>query len=358
MATYCSLSFSKPTSIRLRAARMGMRPAARTALLVRADKVLIANTKGGGHAPFGLYLAKELVSKGHQVTILNDGDRSKLEFKEPFSEYGRIGVDVVWGNPSDPSTYPTGTFDIVYDNNGKDLENCAPMIDTYGKTCKQYCYVSSAGMCNPGPFEPTVYENSKCKEKGHYFVEQYLKEKFVPYTVFRPLYPYGKFTMKDCEQWFMDRIVRDRPILIPGDGSKMVSLSHYEDCGKLMAAALNNWRAKNTIYNLTADAKISFDGVALACAKAIGKEANIVHYDAEKYGKGSWPFRLEHFIASSVKAQAELEWKPEHDFATDMVECYQRYQASGRASKDLDFSKDDEILKQLGVTYGASSSFW
>jgi hypothetical protein len=35
----------------------------------------------------------------------------------------------------------------------------------------------------------------------------------------------------------------------------MVSLSHYEDCGKLMAAVLNNWRAKNTIYNLTADAK-------------------------------------------------------------------------------------------------------
>jgi hypothetical protein len=42
-----------------------------------------------------------------------------------------------------------------------------------------------AGMCDPGPFEPTVYENSKCKEKDHYFVEQYLKEKFVPYTVFR-----------------------------------------------------------------------------------------------------------------------------------------------------------------------------
>lgn len=27
--------------------------------------------------------------------------------------------------------------------------------------------------------------------------------------------------MKDCEQYFMDRIVRDRPILIPGQGDQV-----------------------------------------------------------------------------------------------------------------------------------------
>lgn len=32
----------------------------------------------------------------------------------------------------------------------------------------------------------------------------------MPFTIFRPLYPYGKFSPKDCEQWFMDRILRDK----------------------------------------------------------------------------------------------------------------------------------------------------
>lgn len=41
---------------------------------VRADNVLIANTKGGGHAFIGLHLAKQLLDSGHSVTILNDGD--------------------------------------------------------------------------------------------------------------------------------------------------------------------------------------------------------------------------------------------------------------------------------------------
>ena len=41
----------------------------------RADSVLIINTKGGGHAFLGLYLAKELLAAGHKVSILNDGDK-------------------------------------------------------------------------------------------------------------------------------------------------------------------------------------------------------------------------------------------------------------------------------------------
>lgn len=49
----------------------------RTAVKVNAEKVLIVNTKGGGHAFIGLYLAQELLKKKHEVTILNDGDKVK-----------------------------------------------------------------------------------------------------------------------------------------------------------------------------------------------------------------------------------------------------------------------------------------
>ncbi len=68
---------------RLAAARQGRSLCAH----VRADNVLIANTKGGGHAFIGLHLAKQLLDSGHSVTILNDGDevqtRAKLACKVP-----------------------------------------------------------------------------------------------------------------------------------------------------------------------------------------------------------------------------------------------------------------------------------
>eukprot|EP00959_Pyramimonas_sp_CCMP1952_P097501 2038143-Pyramimonas_sp.AAC.1 len=60
--------------------------------------------------------------------------------------------------------------------------------------------------------------------------------------------------MKDCEQYFFDRIVRGRPILIPDSGCQLVGLSHYEDCGNLMAAVVGNAKALRNTYNLTSDA--------------------------------------------------------------------------------------------------------
>jgi hypothetical protein len=53
------------------------RQAAGRCLAVRVvnDNCLIVNTKGGGHAFLGLHLAKKLLSQGHSVTILNDGDK-------------------------------------------------------------------------------------------------------------------------------------------------------------------------------------------------------------------------------------------------------------------------------------------
>jgi nucleoside-diphosphate-sugar epimerase len=43
---------------------------------------------------------------------------------------------------------------------------------------------------------------------GHVVVERYLESEGLPYTVFQPLYIYGPHTAKDCEQWFVDRIIR------------------------------------------------------------------------------------------------------------------------------------------------------
>ena len=55
----------------------------------------------------------------------------------PFSQYpGLQGATVVWGSPADPSTFPAASFDVVYDNNGKDMAACQPASGTPGQcTC-------------------------------------------------------------------------------------------------------------------------------------------------------------------------------------------------------------------------------
>lgn len=314
---------------------------------VRNDNVLIVNTKGGGHAFLGLHLAKKLVADGHSVTILNDGDQGKLEAKAPFSEYGSSGANVVWGSPTDPSSYPSGAFDVVYDNNGKDLETCQPLIDHFKSAggLKHYVYVSSAGAYVPNDIEPMHVEGDDRKAKaGHVAVENYLVDSGLPWTVFQPQYIYGPYTAKDCEQWYMERILRDRPVPVPAPGVQLTSISHVEDLADMMARVPGCSSAVGEHFNLVGDRCYTLDGIARIIADAAGKDVKIVHYNPKEVdvpkGKG-FPFRPVHFFSSSDKAKKILGWQPKHNFVDDVAERLKEFEASGRINKDYDFSADE-----------------
>lgn len=41
--------------------------------------------------------------------------QAKVQAKDPYAQYGSLassGVNIVWGNPADPSTYPAGQFEV------------------------------------------------------------------------------------------------------------------------------------------------------------------------------------------------------------------------------------------------------
>ena len=99
-----------------------------------------------------------------------------------------------------------------------------------------YVFVASAGAYVPDGIHAGLKEGDKRKESaGHVAVEQYLQSEGLPYTIFQPLYIYGPHTGKDCEQWFLDRILRDRPVPIPAPGIQLVALSHVEDVAAMLA---------------------------------------------------------------------------------------------------------------------------
>lgn len=49
--------------------------------------------------------------------------QARLRAKGPCSQYAELekahGVKVHFGDPADPAALPSGSFDYVYDNNGK-----------------------------------------------------------------------------------------------------------------------------------------------------------------------------------------------------------------------------------------------
>jgi nucleoside-diphosphate-sugar epimerase len=302
----------------------------------------------GGTRFIGVYLTKRLVEQGHEVVLFNRGNHPA-----PVE-----GVQQIAGDRKDAEGLKAKlageSFDAIFDNNGRELSDTRPLVELFNGTVKHFIYVSSAGVYLKSDEMPHLEGDPvdpKSRHRGKFETESYLAEQGVPFTSVRPVYIYGPQNYNDLEAWFFDRIVRDRPIPIPGNGMAMTQLGHCADLADAMVAVLGNENAIGQIYNVAGDRYVTFTGLARACAVAVGKdpkELDLVYYDPKAFDFGkrkAFPMRVQHFFADIHKAKAELDWSPKFDLIAGLKDSFQKdYLVSGRDRHEVDFSLDDKIL--------------
>lgn len=307
----------------------------------------------GGTRFVGVSLTKLLVNQGHEVVLCNRGNRPA-----PVPN-----LKVILADRSDPhqlqSQLANTEFDVIFDNNGRELQDSQPLIDLFQGRIRNYIYMSSAGVYLESPQLP-YYEDSatdpQSRHKGKLDTESYLQTQYeanhFPYTSIRPTYIYGPQNYNDIEAWFFDRLVHDRPILIPDGGLPITQLGHVEDLAKAMTAVLEHPESIGQIYNVSDRTYVSFWGLAKACAVAAGKDNydKFLFYDPKKFNTGkrkAFPLRNQHFFTSVEKAVRDLAWTPEYDLAKGLTTSWQDYLQSGRDKKEVDFGVDEQILASL-----------
>lgn len=304
----------------------------------------------GGTRFIGVYLTKILVEQGHSVVLFNRGNKPA-----PVE-----GVEQIHGDRTDESQLKaklaSEQFDAIFDNNGRELSDTKPLADLFNGKVKHFVYMSSAGVYLKSDQMPHREEDAvdpKSRHKGKNDTETYLSQQGLPFTSIRPTYIYGPQNYNPLEGWFFDRIVRDRPVPIPGNGFHMTQLGHCYDLANAMAAVLGNETAIGQIYNISGDRYVTFDGLARACAEAAGKsDIKLIHYDPKQFDFGkrkAFPMRVQHFFADVHKAMQDLNWQPKFDLVSGLKDSFQNdYLAKGSDKAEIDFSVDDEIIKTLG----------
>lgn len=302
----------------------------------------------GGTRFIGVYLTKMLVESGHLVVLFNRGNR-------PVPEQ----VEQITGDRTDAAQLKEKlsqeSFDVIFDNNGRELTDTQPLAEIFQGRVQHFVYMSSAGVYLKSDQMPHVEGDAvdpKSRHKGKHETEAFLRQSGLPFTSIRPTYIYGPSNYNELESWFFDRIVRDRPIPIPGNGMHITQFGHVKDLAKAMTKIVGNKEAIGQIYNVSGDRFVTFDGLARACAVAVGKSpenVKIVHYDPKKFDFGkrkAFPMRVQHFFASVNKAMTQLNWQPEYDLISGLQDSLENdYLASGQDKADVDFSVDEEILQ-------------
>ena len=303
----------------------------------------------GGTRFIGVHLTKMLVEQGHNVVLFNRGNRPT-----PVE-----GVSQIRGDRTDSTQLKEKLskehFEAIFDNNGRELGDTQPLAEIFKNSVQHFVYMSSAGVYLPSDCLPHVEGDPvdpKSRHRGKHETEAYLTELGLPFTSIRPTYIYGAGNYNELESWFFDRIVRDRPLPIPGNGLHITQMGHVQDLARAMCNILGNQQAVGQIYNVSGDRYVTFDGLARACAQAAGLSAadlKIVHYDPKKFDFGKrkpFPLRVQHFFASVHKAMQELNWQPEFDLISGLKDSFQNdYLAQSKDKAQVDFSIDDEILK-------------
>ena len=305
----------------------------------------------GGTRFIGVYLTKILVKQGHEVVLFNRGNQPA-----PVPE-----IKQIHGDRTDPQQLKAKlsgeSFDAIFDNNGRELSDTQPLAEIFQGRIQHFIYMSSAGVYLKSDQLPHIEGDAvdpKSRHKGKHDTETALAALGLPWTAIRPTYIYGPQNYNDLEAWFFDRIVRERPIPIPGNGAHITQLGHCQDLAQAMAAVLGNQQAIGQVYNVSGDRFVTFDGLARACAIAAGKapeDVKIIHYDPKKFDFGkrkAFPMRVQHFFASVNKAMQELHWQPKFDLISGLKDSFQKdYLPSGRSQSEIDFSTDEEILAAL-----------
>jgi nucleoside-diphosphate-sugar epimerase len=105
----------------------------------------------------------------------------------------------------------------------------------------------------------------------------------------------------------------------------VTQLGHVKDLATAFVKILGNPKAARQVYNLAGERFVTFDGLAKACAAAMGApEPELVHFNPKDFDFGkskAFPMRDQHFFASvdkvgewGVHCSGTQEQQVEHGF--------------------------------------------
>ena len=161
-----------------------------------------------------------------------------------------------------------------------------------GRT-RQYIFISSASayqkpvshyrITEDTPLANPYWEYSRnkiaCEER---LLRAYRDESF-PCTIVRPSLTYGDTQIPlVLNSWrrpytAIARMRQGKPLVIPGDGTSLWTITHSSDFAKGLVGLLGHQQAVGHAFHITSDEVLTWDQVAQAVAAAAGVEAKIVH---------------------------------------------------------------------------------
>jgi nucleoside-diphosphate-sugar epimerase len=315
----------------------------------------------GGTLFIGRALVKELLKAGHDVSILHRKTRHNLGKK----------VGSITADRNDPDSLKRAlagkTFDVVYDN-VYDWERgtTAPQVEATARACgnnlHRYVFMSSVAAYGDGlnhhegdalapDDHPDSYVRNKAMSERTLF-RMHQRNGF-PVVTLRPPFIYGIGNPFYREAFFWDRLREGRPIILPGDGRRLMQFINIKDLVTACIKAIDVDDVEGHAFNIANPRPLTQVEAVEAFARAASKEPSFVRWPRERILRaGGHPmgpklyfgyyFDMPAITVVVNKAQRVLKFKPV-DFAVGLKETYRWYLRNSPFTKQ-DYSFEDSLI--------------
>jgi 2'-hydroxyisoflavone reductase len=237
----------------------------------------------GGTLFIGRLLVDELVKGGHDVAVLH---------RKPKHDLGRR-VDNIMADRNDADSVrealSTRRFDVVFDNvydweRGTTAAQVEATVRAAGDRISRYIFLSSVAAYGDGlnhkesdPLAPDYHPEPYVRHKAT--TERMLfrmhSQTGLPVVTFRPPFVYGPNNPFYREQFFWDRLRAGRPIIIPGDGYRLMQFAYVNDLVHAMVRSMEEPRAVGEAFNIGDPKPVTQFELVEKLAKVANTEATL-----------------------------------------------------------------------------------
>ena len=324
----------------------------------------------GGNLFIGRLLVAGLAKAGHAVTILH---------RKPGHDLGKRIQEIV-ADRNDPAAVRRAlagrSFDVVFDNvYDWTRGTTASQVEATARACsdhlRRYVFMSSVAAYGDGlnhhegdalapDDHADPYARNKAMSERALF--RFHQRSGFPVVTLRPPFIYGPGNPFYREAFFWDRLQDARPIIVPGDGRRLMQFVHIKDLVWACLRVIEEPASVGQAYNIANLRPVTQTEAVEAFAIAAGKKVHIVRVPRERLLRaGGHPMGPRLYFGMYLdlppitqvvsKAQRVLGFNPT-DFAQGLKETYRWYVRQGNHAAP-DYSFEDKLLA-MAAAAGAS----
>lgn len=234
----------------------------------------------GGSGVISRAVTEQTIAAGHELWLLNRGQH------RPVAGARTITADLtdVAGTRAALAGH---TWDVVVQWIAFGPDDIRRDLDLFRDQTRQYIFISSASVYQKPPAPPYLITESTPRVNPHW---EYSRKKIAaelaleaahlatgfPYTIVRPSLTYGDdqipLVLNAWQQpWTaIDRLRRGAPLIIPGDGTSLWTITHNSDFAQGLIGLFGQPAALGQAFHITSDEALTWNQIFSLTAEAAG----------------------------------------------------------------------------------------